>query len=415
MSTNSANQNKKKKRKNRKRNRFLRLLFFLLVIMFALVGWLIYDAMQNRNQVDQPMNSEAQTESQQAFEEPETENVAIPIEIETETEEETEEYIPEEKEVTISLAGDCSLGRLQIHGYDGTFWAYYDSYGKDYFFKNVQEYFANDSMTLVNFEGVLTDSDNRVEKTYNIKGRPEFVDVLPAASIECVTFGNNHRIDYGEQGVTDTIACFDQENITWAYDDNLGLYETEEGIKIGYVSVSAFGNETSENYLKDGIETLKADGADFVIAACHWGIEGEHYPYDYQQGLGKKLIDWGADLVVGCHPHVLQGFEYYNGHYIIYSLGNFCFGGNRNPTDKNTMIVQVKLHYTDGVQDAEPMLTAIPCRLSGHDGYNDYSPVIAEGSTKDTILSLLNDYSNRYGVQIGENGQLSPIISEENE
>ena len=96
-------------------------------------------------------------------------------------------------------------------------------------------------------------------------------------------------------------------------------------------------------------DRLREEGADLVIACCHWGIEGDHYPNDYQQKLAHQVIDWGADLLVGTHPHVLQGMELYNGKMICYSLGNFCFGGNRNPKDKDTAIYEQTFTFVDGV------------------------------------------------------------------
>ena len=323
---------------------------------------------------------------------------------------ETEEEEPEpvETEITVSLAGDCSLGKLATHPEEVSLWAYYDEYGEDYFFQNVKDIFEADSMTLVNFEGVLTDSDDLVTKAYNIKGRPEFIGILPAASIEAVTFGNNHRIDYGVQGYTDTIALFDEYGITWAYDDNYAIYETPEGITIGYVSVSEVDDGTGvEQYLQDGIAYLKEQDVDLIFCACHWGIERDYYPNDYQQELGKKCIDWGADLVIGDHPHVLQGFEYYNGAYIIYSLGNFCFGANRNPDDKNSMIVQASFHFTDGELDEEPVLTVIPCSISSVTTTNDFCPTPLTGESGAEVISLLNEYSSPFGVTIDENGVLS--------
>ena len=314
----------------------------------------------------------------------------------------------QEQTVTISLAGDCSLGKLSVHGYEGTFAEMYDKNGAGYFFKNVKNVFATDDMTLVNFEGVLTESDKIVEKQYNIKGRPEYKQILTEGDIEAVSFGNNHRIDYGEQGIADTIAAFKEVNVTYAYDDNLGIYETKNGIRIGFVSVNEVYDEKQvEVYLEQGIAKLKEMKVDLVLACCHWGEEGHHYPEKYQTELGHKCIDWGADLVVGCHPHVLQGIDYYNGKYIIYSLGNFCFGGNRNPKNKDSMIIRVDFKMKNGVRVGEAQLTVIPCTISSVTERNDYCPTIADGNKKTEIIKKLNQYSKKYGVVIAEDGLVS--------
>lgn len=314
----------------------------------------------------------------------------------------------EPETVIISLAGDCSIGKLSIHGYEGTFEEMYDREGPGYFFKNVKSVFEADDMTLVNFEGVLTDSNNRVQKTFNIKGKPEYIGILPEAGIDAVSFGNNHRTDYGQQGVTDTVALFESIHLPYAYDDNLGIYELENGIRIGFVSVDeVYGGKSVETFLQSGIEKLKQEKVNIILACCHWGIESVYYPESYQTELGRKCIDWGADLVVGCHPHVLQGVDYYNGKYILYSLGNFCFGANRNPKDKNTMIAQAKFTLEDGGITGEAEMTLIPCTLSSVSSRNDYCPTIAEGDKKTYIIQKLNEYSNGFGVSVDQEGKVS--------
>lgn len=361
----------------------------LLLILICIVGLLVFKEQANKS--DQKQEEAKNTETQSE----ETESVS-------------EEPEPVETEITVSLAGDCSIGKLSVHDYEGSLYEYYDNNGADYFFKNVQDYFGTDSMTLVNFEGVLTDCDVKVDKMFNIKGRPEFISVLPAGSIEAVSFGNNHREDYGKQSTDDTVALFNEKEIAWSYDDNYGIYTTPEGIRIGLVSVNqVYDGKKVEEYLKNGIEYLKGQGVDLVFCSTHWGIETHHYPDSYQKELGRLCIDWGADLVVGSHPHVLQGFDYYNGKYIIYSLGNFCFGGNRNPKDKNTMIVQVSYHFTDGVLDQEPVFKAIPCTISSVDSKNDFCPTPATGDRYTKIISLLNDYSKDFGVKISDDGTIT--------
>ena len=316
----------------------------------------------------------------------------------------SENAIRDNAEVVISLAGDCSFGKLSIHSYERTFNDYYDKNGAEYFFKNVKSLFEADDLTLVNFEGVLTDSTDIQEKEYNIKGEKEYKNVLTAGSVEAVSFGNNHRIDYGQQGVDDTVAAFNDVNVVYAYDENLGIYETENGIKIGIVSVNEVYDEKQvEVYLENGIALLK-ESTDLVLACCHWGEETHHYPEAYQEELGRKCIDWGADLVVGCHPHVLQGIDYYNGKYILYSLGNFCFGGHKNPKDKDSMIVQATANFDANGLVGELQLKVIPCRISTKDKSNDYCPTIAEGEKRDNILKLLNKYSEAYPVSVTEEG-----------
>lgn len=315
--------------------------------------------------------------------------------------------------VTISLAGDCSLGKLSIHSYAGTFYEMYDLHGASYFFQNVKDIFEQDDMTLVNFEGVLTTSNKAVEKEFNIKGKPEFNQILVEGDIDAVSFGNNHNRDYGAQSTLDTVAAFQEIGLPYACNDTIGIYETPDGIKIGFVSVNeVYDGARVEIYLKNGIAGLKEQEVDLILACCHWGEEREHYPEAYQTKLGHKCIDWGADLVVGCHPHVLQGIENYSGKYIIYSLGNFCFGANKNPKDKNTMIVQASFPLTDGAVSGDAELKIIPCTISSVTTRNDYCPTVADEKTAAAIIQDMNAYCQPFGVTIDAAGGVSAAISE---
>ena len=340
---------------------------------------------------------------------PETEqNSQTETELGTEIIMESEEPEPVVATVTISATGDCSLGALQTHGYSGSFHSYYDSQGEGYFFQNFKQIFEEDDLTLINLECVLTNASNRVEKTFNIKGKPEYTGIMTSSSIEAVSLGNNHSADYGPQSLTDTKNALDAAGILYAINDTISYYTTEDGLVVAMVSASITGGGSSrDQYLLNGVTEARNQGADLVIACCHWGIEREHYPNDYQRNLGHELIDRGADLVVGNHPHVLQGVEEYNGKIIIYSLGNFSFGANRNPQDKDTAVYQQTFTFVDGVLQTDITAKIIPSRLSGHNTYNDYQPMIATGEQAIKIINRMNDYSKPYsGVFFDEQGNL---------
>lgn len=209
----------------------------------------------------------------------------------------------EEISITISATGDVTMGNYIGQGYANSFNQTYEKkkdYG--YFFQNVKDIFAQDDFTIVNLEGVLTTSENAAPgRDFSIKGVPDYVNILTAGNIDAVSMENNHRRDFGEQGTTDTVAALNSVNIPYAYEENLGLAEVN-GITIGWVAVNhaSFGSRV-ESILENGIKKLKADGADLVLACCHWGIERKNYPTDHQRTLGKKCIDWGADVVIGHH------------------------------------------------------------------------------------------------------------------
>lgn len=318
-----------------------------------------------------------------------------------------EEKLNEPVTITVSAAGDVTLGNLHLHGYDRTFRQTYDQQGASYFLANVKPVFEADDMTIVNFEGVLTFCDERVEKTYNMKGDPEYIFILNEGSVEAVSFGNNHRFDYGQQGSDDTVAAFEEAGLAWAYDTYLGYYEVK-GLTVGFVSVNEhYDGRAVEAFLEDGIRQLRENGADLVIACCHWGEE-KHYEINaYQAELGRKCIDWGADLVLGHHPHVLQGIDVYKGKYIVYSLGNFCFGGHLNPQDKDTMIFQQTFTFVRGEKQEDSNIRVIPCSISSVKNRNNFQPTPAEGEEAERIIDKINACSKDFGIRFDYDGYLT--------
>lgn len=307
--------------------------------------------------------------------------------------------------ITVSAAGDVALGNYYGQGFGGSFRDTYDKQQDPaYFFENVYDIFSRDDMTIVNLEGPLTYAEEHKERTYCISGDPEYVNILTAGSVEAVGMGNNHRLDHYEKGCDDTVEALKNVGISYAYGKYTGICEAQ-GILIGFVSVSGLGKGAGvEKYLQEGIDSLKEEGCQIILACCHWGVEREYYPEDYQKTLGKKCIDWGADLVIGHHPHVLQGIEEYQGKYIVYSLGNFCFGANRNPPDKDCLIVQQTFAFVDGEKQEETTFKVIPCSISSVASRNDYKPTPAQGEEARRILDKLNKYSKDLGLQFDEDG-----------
>ena len=311
--------------------------------------------------------------------------------------------------ILISAAGDVTMGNYLGQNYSYTFDDTYEKCSdKNYFFSHVKEIFAADDMTIVNLEGPLTMAEEPAPgRTFNIKGKPEYAVLLPAAGIEAVSMGNNHRLDYQEAGTADTVEALKENGIVYAYDGNVGIYETDSGIRIGYVSVNEVAWGTGvEKFLKKGIAKVQEEGVDLIFTCCHWGIEREYYPEDYQKELGRKCIDWGADLVIGHHPHVLQGIECYRGKYILYSLGNFCFGANKNPSDKDTMIFQQKFVPGEDGKMIPGEAKVIPCSISSVSNRNDYCPTPATDQEAERILERINEYSKEFGVYADEEGIL---------
>ena len=298
--------------------------------------------------------------------------------------------------LTLSVVGDCTLGTDETFDYDTSLNAYYENYGADYFLQNVKDIFSTDDLTIANFEGTLTDSDEREDKTFAFKAPASYASILTGGSVEAVNTANNHSHDYGDQSFDDTLAALDDAGIVhFGYDETAVM--DVKGIKVGLVGIyELYDHLEREQQLKDNIAKVKADGAQLIVVIFHWGNETETVPDSNQTTLGRIAIDEGADLVCGHHPHVLQGIETYKGRNIVYSLGNFCFGGNSSPSDMDTMIYQQTFTIdADGVKK-DNVTNIIPCSISSaaYDGYNNYQPTPTEGDEATRILGKINERSS---------------------
>lgn len=298
-------------------------------------------------------------------------------------------------EITVSLMGDCTLGTDQNFNYATSFNAYYDTQGADYFFANVKSILEADDLSIVNMEGTLTESTARNGNKFAFKGAPEYARVLSGSSVEAANLANNHSHDYGDQSFEDTKNILKDAGITtFGYDDTAVM--TVKGIKIGLVGIYELNDHLERmQQLKDNIAKVKKDGADLIITIFHWGNERETVPDSNQRTLAHTAVDYGSDLVIGHHPHVLQGIEEYHGKYIVYSLGNFCFGGNSAPSDMDTMIFQQTFTIRNGEVLSDENINIIPCCISSVSGYNNYQPTPAEGSEAERILQKLEDLSSQ--------------------
>ena len=298
--------------------------------------------------------------------------------------------------LTLSVVGDCTLGTDETFDYDTSLNTYYENYGADYFLQNVKDIFSTDDLTIANFEGTLTDSDEREDKTFAFKAPASYASILTGGSVEAVNTANNHSHDYGDQSFDDTLAALDDAGIVhFGYDETAVM--DVKGIIVGLVGIyELYDHLEREQQLKDNIAKVKADGAQLIVVIFHWGNETETVPDSNQTTLGRIAIDEGADLVCGHHPHVLQGIETYKGRNIVYSLGNFCFGGNSSPSDMDTMIYQQTFTIdADGVKK-DNVTNIIPCSISSaaYDGYNNYQPTPAEGDEATRILGKINERSS---------------------
>ena len=307
--------------------------------------------------------------------------------------------------ITISAAGDCTFGSDRASSSSVNFYSVYNRKKNDaYFFQKVKKYFRQDDLTLVNFEGTLTKSNTRAQKTFAFKGKPSYINILKKGSVEAVAFANNHCMDYGKQSYKDTISAFQKAHITYSSYSKVAIYRTK-GKRIGMISVNGLLGLNYCKTLRDrGMKKLKKKKADLVIVSMHAGIEHVSSLNETQRKLAHYAVRKGADLVLGHHPHTLQGIEKYKGVYIVYSLANFCFGGNTNPSDKDTMIYQQTFTFAGKKLKRDNAVRIIPCRISSTTSINNYQPTPLKGKGKNRIIRKINTFSRKLHVSFGKKG-----------
>ena len=281
----------------------------------------------------------------------------------------------EKMTITLSAIGDVTLGQDERFSYEGSFDQYYKLKGPEYFFSGVKKILCEDDLTIANLEGTLTEATEKPDKSsqgnqaFFFKGNPYYTEILKEGSIETVNLANNHSLDFLNKGFTDTLSTLDHAGITSFGDDKITIYE-KKGVKIGLIGVNPLGPleegvniENLMSELKVNIQSLK-ERTSLIVVNFHWGTENKYTPTQEQRKLGHFAVDQGADLVLGHHPHVIQPFEMYKGKSIVYSLGNFVFGGNSNPWCKETEIFRQQYTFLNDklVETSSPSI--IPCRLS---------------------------------------------------
>lgn len=319
-----------------------------------------------------------------------------PISVDKDNGDKAEDKNKEENEevtITISAVGDCTLGEGVGFGTKGTFSDELKRRGNDYsyFLEGVKEIFDKDDITIANLEGPLTNAENKLEKQFVFKGKPEYTKILQNGDVEVVNIANNHINDYLEEGLKDTVANLKKAGIGYAGMEYKHIQEVK-GIKVGFLGYKVWENtKYLRNQVKKDITELKTK-TNLVIVSFHWGEEMKKYPNDIQKQFGRLAVDSGADLVLGHHPHVIQGIEDYKGKNIVYSLGNFSFGGNKNPGDKDTFIFQQSFKFSkDGKLEALLDKNIIPCSVSSVSNRNDYRPTILTGDEKKRVLKRIED------------------------
>ncbi len=351
--------------------------------------------------------------------------------------------------ITITFTGDVTLGGEDYLRSDKeSFASVYDQEGPIYFLENFAEFFAEDDLTVINLEGVLTDNDKLpvmdkgkgtgVSDSYWFRGKEEYVRILTAASVEVASLANNHTMDYGEAGLRDTIAALEGAGIGWFNTHAKNTTDTEkfffyekDGVRICLLSL--YWDDYSQGdpngngaWLSTEIARLKESGeADAVIAILHGGQEYGRHRTKPQTVFTAMAMRAGADLVICHHAHVVMGMDVINNRSAFYSLGNFCFGGNRKAYMLNrrkvqdaapALIVRAELFFDDEGKYKGQQMTLVPVQTTSQDRAakettqrNDYRPKFITGPLAAHVLHLMQIDMN-YDLQNAQNKELKDLV-----
>lgn len=315
-------------------------------------------------------------------------NMVTIIMVEKEINVEVKEYV-EEISIKITSAGDVTLGGDANSSYQGSFNQEAKNNGFAHFVKNIKDLFEEDDLTMVNLETTLTTSTAKAEKMFRFKADPSFTEILKLGNIDAVNLANNHTLDYLQKGYTDTVENLKKADIGFFGFEHQYIKEIK-GIKIGALGYKGWSDTAGvRKQIKNDIQNLRDLGVKIVVVHFHWGEERSYKPNKVQKSLGRFTVDSGADLVLGHHPHVVQGIEEYNGKFIVYSLGNFMFGGNKNPSDKDTYIFQQTFYVKDGKLSDKKEINVIPFSISSVTNRNNYQPTPMESVKAITLKQKL--------------------------
>ena len=376
----------------------------LLVVGLGLLWWVAAGTKENpkeerevTSETQKPENSKNTIKN----DEPE-EQGKEDTEGETEPMQELEE--PDQEPVELVFSGDILLSSYVLNNYE-------NSGMNGILSEELLSEMQNADITMVNEEFPFSTRGTQAQdKQFTFRVDPSYVKILQEMGIDVVTLANNHALDYGKEALSDTFETLDGAGIAY-----VGAGESKEraaepyvvemnGKTFGFLAASRVIPEVSWNIdnqqpgmlcTYDSTQLCKAiqetkETCDYVVVYVHWGIERENTPQDYQRQLGKAYIDAGADMVIGSHPHVLQGIEYYNGKPIVYSLGNYIF----NQEIGSTVLLKATVS-----PENETTLKLVPAYASGAKTQKKDETGSAE------LYQFMEEIS--YGISVLEDGTVT--------
>lgn len=302
----------------------------------------------------------------------------------------------ETKVITLTCTGDALLGSNdKVSGEAYAFQRYIETYGYAYPFEKLQSLMAQDDITLVNLECVFNDNGSPQTSRFRFRGPTDYAAILPACSIEVANLANNHSGDYGQTGYNSTIAALEAAGVKYCGSTeygNFGCYVEIDGIRIGFVGVLPLHYKDHPKDVERCFQELKAAGCQVIVASLHCGAEYNDIHGNIHDKYGKILRGYGANLIIGNHPHVPQGINVVDGVTQIYSLGNSSFGGNTGVDEEvhciQSAVAQFALTFEDG-RYVGHQLTLWPIHISGVSPENNYQPVLVSGQEAQVVMKRI--------------------------
>ena len=297
-------------------------------------------------------------------------------------------------EIVITFGGDCVLGtREEWKDHPKTFDTMIAKKGYDWCFEKIKEPFVNDDISLINLECVLQEhSEGHASgKQYTFRGDPAYTEILKAAGIEQVNIANNHYIDFSRSGRESTRAALTEAGIGFSGYTYRSIVEIND-YKIGFAGCRETVFLDRREPVYNDLKYLKKQGCDVIIYSCHWGKEYSPTHNQAQIRMADYALKYGADIVVGTHPHCVQGIEARRGGVVLYSLGNLVFGGTHDLSTHDAFIAQAVLTFDNGKYQGVT-LRLLPVLTSIERPGNNFKPEFAAGKDYQRIMQLIQNDS----------------------
>jgi poly-gamma-glutamate synthesis protein (capsule biosynthesis protein) len=294
--------------------------------------------------------------------------------------------------------------------------------GADYPWRETGRLLRYSDLTIANLECSVSERGDPIpDKEYTFRAAPGSVQGAVNAGVDIFTLANNHVLDYGVDAFLDTMEILRQNNLRYV---GAGAGEDEAlrpvllergGFKIAVLGFTRVVPRTdwiagknrpglasgyNEKLVLENVRWA-AGQSDIIIVCVHWGQELVDYPGRAEINLAHRLVDAGADVVVGCHPHVLQGVEIYRDKLIAYSLGNFIFTSSSARAAREGAILQVVFN-----SGGESTAKIIPTYITSG------TTIILRGSDRKRVLSRLSGLSAGFGTTVRENGSIISTAKE---